>query len=229
MTATHVRPLGLLCTILVASALPTSGVAGNSSAADRSVGQFLARGYTPHAYRATRRLEATNGNRSGWLEAVTEYSLAGGFRYQVTAEGGSSDIRSKVLRAVLDGERDVITRGEGDRATLAPANYTFTPQGVSPEGLVAVSVVPRRKERALVNGTMFLRPEGGVLVRLQGRLAKNPSFWIKSVDIVRSYEQVAGVIVPITLDSHAQVRLLGAATFRMTYSYEEIDGRPVRQ
>ena len=91
-----------------------------------------------------------------------------------------------------------------------------------------VAVEPRRKERALVNGTMFLRPDSGVLVRLQGRLAKSPSFWVKSVDIVRSYADIDGVVLPVALDSHAQVRLLGAATFRMTYQYQEIDGRRIR-
>ena len=93
--------------------------------------------------------------------------------------------------------------------------------------LVTVSVEPRRKERALVNGTMFLRPDSGILVRLQGRLAKTPSFWVKSVDIVRTYQEVHGVIVPVALESQAQVRILGAASFNMTYEYQEIDGRRV--
>ena len=43
---------------------------------------------------------------------------------------------------------------------------------------------PRRKERILVSGSMSLQPSDGGLVRLQGRLAKSPSFWIKNVDIV---------------------------------------------
>jgi hypothetical protein len=79
----------------------------------------------------------------------------------------------------------------------------------------------------LVDGTMFLRPVDGELVRLQGRLVKNPSFWVKSVDIVRGYERIAGVVLPVSLQANAQIRLFGEATFRMTYSYSEIDGRPV--
>ena len=35
------------------------------------------------------RLEAENGSRKGWIEAVTEYSPETGFRYEITAEGGS--------------------------------------------------------------------------------------------------------------------------------------------
>ena len=80
----------------------------------------------------------------------------------------------------------------------------------------------------LVDGTLFLQPTDGNLVRFEGRLAKSPSFWVKNVDIVRKYERIAGVVVPVALESKAQVRLLGgAATLRMTYSYSEIDGRSV--
>ena len=73
---------------------------------------------------------------------------------------------------------------------------------------------------------MFLQPDGG-LVRLEGRLAKSPSFWVTHVDIVRSYERINGAIVPVALESNAQLRMLGAATLRMTYTYSEIDGHPI--
>ena len=104
----------------------------------------------------------------------------------------------------------------------------FQSAGIDAAGLANVIVSPRRNERVLVAGKMFLRPEDGRLVRLQGRLAKSPSFWIKNVEIVRSYDRIAGVVVPIALESRAQVRFLGLATLRMTYTYSEIDGRPVR-
>ena len=217
---------------LAATALLLIGIAGGVRAtvpdeADSSIRQFLAQDYTQPAYRATRRLEAENGSRRGWIEAVTEYSPKTGFRYEITDEGGSNHIRTKVLRAVLDGERDVIALGEAARSSLDRANYTFQPNGVDDEGLANVLLVPRRKERVLVAGTMFLQPTDGDLVRLQGRLAKSPSFWIKNVDITRSYERIGGVVVPVALESTAQVRLLGPASLRMTYVYSEIDGHPV--
>ena len=195
--------------------------------ADHSIRQFLAQDDTQHPYRATRRLEAENGNRQGWLEAVTEFSPEAGFRYQITAAGGSIYIRGKVLTAVLEGERDVIAQGETARSALARANYTFQPNGINEEGLANVLLAPRRKERVLLSGMMFLRPDDGDLVRLQGRLAKSPSFWVTNVDVIRTYERIAGAVVPVALVSTAQVRLLGAATLRMTYTYTEIDGHPV--
>jgi hypothetical protein len=197
------------------------------NAADGSIHQFLAKDDTQHPYRATRRLDAENGSRSGWLEAVTEYTREKGFGYRVTAEGGSGYIREKVLRAVLDGEREVIAQGETTRSSLARTNYRFQPNGVDAEGLANVLISPLRKERVLVAGTLFLQPTDGDLVRLQGRLAKNPSFWVRNVDIVRSYVRIGDAVLPVKLESNAQVRLLGPATLRMTYVYSEVDGQPV--
>jgi hypothetical protein len=228
--------------LLVALAIPAALVARIDDTADESIRQFLAKEKSDHHYRATRRLEAENGQRSGWLEAATEYSPVTGFRYQVTAEGGSSFVRDKVLRAVLDSERGLIARRQPGRFTLTHANYTFQPKGIDAEGLAAITLSPKREDHALIDGTMFLRPGDGELVRLQGRLVKNPSFWVKSADVTRFYAPVsirllespaglpiasARVVMPVALHSSAQMRLFGAATFRMTYSYQEIDGHPV--
>ena len=76
---------------------------------------------------------------------------------------------------------------------------------------------------------MFLQPADGRLVRLEGRLAKSPSFWAKNVDIVRRYQCIHGAVVPVELNSTAQLRFLGGATFRMTYAYSQINGQPVTQ
>ena len=43
-----------------------------------------------------------------------------------------------------------------------------------------------------------------------------------------SEDPVTGVIVPVSLESTAQLRFLGEATLRMTYSYSEIEGRAVK-
>ena len=213
--------------ILILAVVPTLR-ATTPNPADQSIKRFLTRQDDQHPYRATRRLEAKNGSREGWLEAATEYSPGGGFRYHVTAEGGSSQIRTRVLKAVLDGEQSVIALGEAARAALAPNNYAFQPNGVDAEGLANVLLSPKRKERALLSGVMFLRPDEGELVRLQGRLAKNPSFWVRNVDIVRKYARIHNAVMPVALESTAHVTFLGAASFRMTYDYQEIDGRLVR-
>jgi hypothetical protein len=218
----------LLMLVLALSAGSTT-FATPPDSLDSPTERFLSQTSRQPSYRATRRLEAANGSRKGWLEASTTFSTETGFSYQILRGGGSDYIRNNVLKAVLDGERDMIARGEADRSTLVRANYTFQPSGIDADGFAKVLLTPRRQERALLAGAMFLRPAEGELVRLQGRLAKNPSFWVRDVDIVRRYRRINAAVVPITMDSKAHVRFLGAATFSMTYDYIEINGRPVGQ
>jgi hypothetical protein len=216
----------LLLAAAVGTQLRATG-ANTAEAAEHSMRRFLAQSEALHPYKAIRRLEARNGDTVGWLEAQTTYAPGTGFTYAVTAEGGSSQVRSKVLRAILDAERDLMSTDEQARSTLAPHNYEFQAAGVDANGLANVLLSPKRKESALIAGTLFLRPVDGDPVRLQGRLAKSPSFWIKRVDIVRTYDRIGGVAMPVALESNAQVRIFGDASLKMTYTYSEIDGRPV--
>jgi hypothetical protein len=212
-----------IAVVAVADTLPATA----PDPADHSIRQFLAHDDSQPAYRATRRLEAENGSRAGWLEARTEYAPIGGLRYEVIAEGGSETIRTKVLRAVLDGEREAIEQGEAARSALARVNYLFSPNGIDEDGLANVLLEPRRRERVLISGRMLLRPHDGRLVRVEGQPAKSPSFWLRNVEIVRSYEEIQGTVVPVSLTSTAEVRFFGAASLRMTYHYSEIDGRQI--
>jgi hypothetical protein len=196
-------------------------------AADHSIKQFLEQDDTLRPYRAMRHLEAENGERRAWLEAMTEYAPSTGFRFQILSEGGSEYIREKVLRVVLQAEREAIAQGETARSALALDNYRFQASGIDSDGLANVRLFPRRQERVLVSGTMFLKATDGDLVRLQGRLAKSPSFWVKDVDIIRSYERIDDTVMPVAMKTSAHVRFLGDATLTMKYEYREVNGYPV--
>ena len=196
-------------------------------AADASFRRFLSQNDGLHAYRAVRRLDAENGDRRGWLEAVTEYSSEQGFRYTIVTEGGSGFIRDRILRGVLDAERDLLAKGDVARSALSVSNYAFEPAGIDADGLAVVRLSPLRKERLLVAGTLLLHATTGDPVRLQGRLVKSPSFWAKDVDVRWSYARFETTVMPVELESTAVIRFLGAASLHMTYLYSEIDGRPV--
>jgi hypothetical protein len=191
--------------------------------------RFLARGEEPVVdYRALRRLEAHNTKfgASAWLTAWTE-SDRNGFRYQVVSESGSAYIRTHVLRAALDAEQRMWTAREPQRASLNEQNYTFRDDGIVPDGTDAVGVKPRRKDVLLIEGFIFVLPEDGELRRIEGRLSKNPSLWTRRVDIIRRYERIGGVRVPVLFETMAHVLIAGHSTFRMTYEYETINGQRV--
>ena len=222
------KSFGLIVVTLAASGLLlSSAVRATAPHPDPSIRRFLAQGDVPHSYRAHRLLEAENGDRRGWMHVETAFSSPGGLRYEITGEGGSSFIRSRILRAVLDGERDMVAQGEMARSALVESNYIFSARGVDDEGLANVLLSPRRKDSVLIAGTLFLQPADGNPVRVEGRLSKSPSFWAKNVDIVRCYSTIGGTVMPVSLESTAEIRWFGPASLRMTYAYSEIDGRSV--
>ena len=237
VTVVPTRTVRVLCAAAIfASSVAATGLQAGSgprampaALADDTMQQFLAMPTDVPPYRAWRRLDAHNRGRAGWMEVSTEFSPSAGFTYTVLAEGGSGIVRSRVLRALLEGEREMIARGETARSALALTNYGFAVDGMDDEGFARVLLKPKRKDGMLMTGAMMLRPETGELVRLEGRLAKNPSFWVKNVDIVRSYQSVHGAVVPVKLNSTAQLRFLGAAVLSMSYRYLEINGHPVAE
>jgi hypothetical protein len=213
---------GLLC--VIGALVPAATLSARHESAP--VEMFLAQPSSSHSYRATRRLEATGSGQQGWLDARTDFTPVSGFDYEITAEGGSGFIRARVLRTLLEEERQLIARGGSSEVAISPDNYRFADEGIDQDGLARVALQPLRKERPLIVGRMFLKPADGELVRVEGRLAKNPSFWVSRVNIVRSYERINGVLLPVLLESTAQLRLLGRSTLRMTYRYSQIDEQP---
>ena len=217
-------------TVFAASALPLTQVSAHQQPRVSALQRFLARGEEPTVeYRALRRLEANNPHfkQSAWMTAWTEYDRANGFRFTVVAEGGSGYIRSHVLRAALAGEQKIWANHEPQKASLSPDNYTFDDDVPDAGGLAAVGVKPRRKDVLLVEGAIFVQPSDGDLARIEGRLSKAPSFWTRRVDVVRRYERLGGVRVPVSIESVAHVLIAGRSTFKMTYDYETINGHHV--
>jgi hypothetical protein len=212
-------------------------VSGQSSDADHSplspsIERFLKnRAESLTRFRAVRHLEATNTRfkKHGWMDVVTELSPDRGFTFHVVAEGGSDYIRKKVLRPILEGEQEIVARGDAARSALTLDNYDMLREEPADDGLVRLLVKPKRQERTLIEGSLLVTEADADLVQVAGRLAKNPSFWTKRVDITRSYGRVAGVRVPLSVESVAHVRMAGPSAMTMTYRYEMVNGRSVAQ
>jgi|SoiMethySBSTD1v2_1073268.scaffolds.fasta_scaffold78525_4 hypothetical protein len=227
------RPRPRRCLALVAAGALTLAFVPrlHSSAAplndsDTAMEQFLARPITVPQYSGSRRLEASGSGQRAWLDVQTDFTPTSGFLYRVTAEGGSGYIRSRVLRSLLDEEQQLIARGGAPTVALSTENYRFAPEAVDDDQTAVVRIRPLRKDRALIGGRMFLTLDGELL-RVEGLLAKNPSFWTTRVNVVRAYRRINGALMPVSLDSTAQLRLLGSSALRMTYRYSRVDDRAV--
>jgi hypothetical protein len=165
-------------------------------------------------------------NQEAWLDAWTEFDQRG-FRYEIVSERGSQYARDKVLRMLLRREQELIAGGHGERADLTAANYEFEEADASGNGVRYVLLRPKRKDVLLVDGRMVLSQDGRELLRVEGRLAKNPSFWTSLVNIIRQFVRIDGVRVPVSTESVAKLKLAGLSRMDIHYEYETINGRPV--
>lgn len=215
--------------LLAAFANGYDALAGGSSSATLLLQRFFAIEDTaPHQYRALRHFVARNEklDKSAWMDVWTDAD-GSGFRYDVIAEDGSGYIRSKIFREALETERRMWRDGTSRRGAITEDNYVFVDCASESPELTCVSLKPRRKDVMLVDGAIFLHPDTGDLVRMEGSLSKSPSFWTRRVDILRRYARIAGVRVPVAVESTASVRVAGLSTFAMTYEYESVNGRRV--
>jgi hypothetical protein len=201
-----------------------------TTAAEPVFERVLAKSNTvaPPPYRAFRRMEGglIDSDRRGWIEAWTEYTPGRGFTYEVVREGGSEYVRNKILRGMLVSEQKLIAGGKRLHASLESMNYRFEDGGMADGGLQRVLLKPAKKSDGILNGSVLVDPESGLVTRIEGRLVKSPSFWLRDVDVTYKYAHVGERVVPVEMTSTGRVRMFGRSNFRMVYDYESIDGRP---
>jgi len=212
-------------TLLVAVGVGTAPAAKDAPAGNAS--PALQSDPALQQYRALRRMHAKSEkfNHEGWMEAWTELD-ARGFRYEIVSERGSDTVRKKVLRALLEREKELVEKGQPERSDLTPDNYTFATETAGP-GCRYILIKAKRKDVTLVDGRIVLSEDGREVLRVEGMLSKNPSFWTNSVNVTRHYARLDGVRVPIATESIAKVKLAGLSKLDVEYEYESINGRPV--
>jgi len=76
-------------------------------------------------------------------------------------------------------------------SSIKPANYKFSllgEQDVGPYHCVVVEAIPRRKDKYLFEGKIWIDAQDYGIVRIAGHPAKSPPFWITRADFVPSYQ-----------------------------------------
>ena len=215
---------------LVATAVLGLAAGTLASPLDTRCGDATAYAAPQRPYVAIRRLEAENrkSGRQGWMDVRTELGADGLLTVEVLDEGGSDYIRNRVLRGALESEQQLVARRQPAAVPAADASACAESQ-LDASGLLRVPLKPGRKGGDnLVIGHMFVQPATGDLVRVEGRLAKNPSFWVSQVDLEWTYARVhKDIVLPVSLHSIAKVKMFGPSTFSMTYDYRSVDGQAV--
>ena len=219
-----------LAVVLVALTPLTTFAAAESASVPATfepvLDRFLSRADEPLVtYRGTRRLEGRNErfNVSGWMEIAVELTEEG-FHYKVTREGGSDLIRGRVFRSMLENEEEIFANGDATRSSFTNINYELTAAAAGEPGLVKLFARPKRRDVTLIDGAVYVTDTDVDFVRVEGQLAKNPSFWARRVQVLKQYARVNGLRVPVRVESTAQIRFAGTSTMTMTYDYQMING-----
>jgi len=208
-------------------AVDTEGETAGSSDGliQRVVAQTTRSGIT---LRATRELRAgtLTGKHTGWMTVDTSVAPGDAFSYQVLEEGGSERTRETIFHALLKNEQETWRDRAGDGAALTLTNYEWTPLPDTHAGQPQLRLKPRRSDPRLIDGVLTVTRDG-YPVRLEGKLAKSPSFWVKAVTVVRHYQRFGGVALPASIETLADLKLFGRASFTMRYHYREVNSQTV--
>jgi hypothetical protein len=106
------------------------------------------------------------------------------------------------------------------RLPLNEENYVFTLldyEITSAGSLYVLSVEPRRKDKFLYAGRIWVDGEDFAVVRIEAEPAKNPSFWIKNTRIEHRYVKVNSFWLPAQNRSLTSVRFGGRADLTIKY------------
>ena len=80
-----------------------------------------------------------------------------------------------------------------------------------------ISITPKTPNKYLTQGRIWIDADEYAIVRIEGKPAKNPSFWIKSVHFVHNYEKRGSFWFPVSDRSVTDARIFGSTEVTIEY------------
>jgi hypothetical protein len=142
----------------------------------------------------------------------------------IVSEEGSGLLRNRVLHQLVSSELEANNGDNRSNTALTDANYNFSLIGreqMDGHDCFVLDVKAKTKSKFLYNGKIWVDSKDFAVVHIRAQPAKNPSFWIKRVDIEHQYEKVGAFWLPKINQSTSSIRLGGRAALRIDYgSYD---------
>ena len=132
--------------------------------------------------------------------------------FTVTSESGSGLVRNMALNPLIKSEIETATGREHHDSAISADNYSLNllgEQQVGPYRCFVAEVQPKRKDKYLFEGKLWIDVEDYSVVRIEGHPARKLSFWIQRADFVRQYQKIDGFWFPQKDQTLVQVRLYG--------------------
>jgi hypothetical protein len=116
------------------------------------------------------------------------------------------------LNALIASEIETTAGKQHHDSAISPANYTLDllgEQQVGPYHCFVVQAIPKRRDKYLFEGKVWIDAQDYAVVRIEGHPAKKLSFWIERADFVRQYQKIDSFWLPQRDVTFVQVRLYG--------------------
>jgi hypothetical protein len=198
-------------------ATPNSPVFGERSA-NEIVSKVLAenkrRDERLRSYSVTRtyQIQTLEGKLAAQTVVRMDYRAPNAKTFEKTSEKGSGIVRHLVFDRLMDSESESSTGKEHKDSALTPANYDFRFAGVEdigPYHCFVLEVAPRRKDKYLFEGKIWIESHDFAILKIEGHPAKKPSFWINQADFVREYQKVDEFWLPLRDETQVDVKIYG--------------------
>ena len=182
-----------------------------------------------HSYQGKRTYHLTYhgfpNSHEAAMEVVAHYDAPESKSFDVLSENGSKLLQNKVLRKLLETEREAANRENQRETALTADNYSFTLLGSRPSaygGCYRLTVEPKRNNKLLYRGEICVNAADFAVESIDAEPAKNPSFWIRKTRIEHRYQKIGEFWLPASNQSVSDIRLGGTATLNIVYSGYEL-------
>ncbi len=141
-----------------------------------------------------------------------EYRAPDKKTFVVTSEKGSGLIRRLALNPLIASEIEAASGKEHHDSSITPSNYgmhLLGEQQVGPYHCFVLRASPKRRDKYLFEGKVWIDAQDYGVVRIEGHPAKKLSFWIERADFVRQYQKIGSFWLPEKDETFVEVRLYG--------------------
>ncbi len=134
--------------------------------------------------------------------------------YEIQDASGSKR-GEQVVRRLLDHEVEVSSDKNQGRTAITRENYGFSYVGeeaLDGRRCYLLELKPKRKENDLIAGRAWVDKQSFFVRRIEGELAKTPSWWLKRVRVSLVFADFEGTWLQTDLEAVADVRIVGPHT-----------------
>ncbi len=124
--------------------------------------------------------------------------------YKIQKSSGSKR-GEQVVRNLLDHEVETASNRSQARTAVTRDNYDFKP-------CYLLGLKPKRKEKDLIAGQAWVDTHSFFVRRIEGEIAKTPSWWLKAVRVKLAFADFEGTWLQTSMEAIADVRIVGPHT-----------------